>query len=311
VQRAAGRPLPVDAAVACRQAGGTQGGGLDLARGGAAGAEKNELKPHQKKMWCIPPKQSAEFVYHLEDVLEVYKRPYDPKRPVVCLDETFKQLIGETREPLPPRPGHVERFDHVYTRNGVPSLFAAFEPLRGRRQIAVTDRRRRLEWAQFVRALVDGAYRRAEKVVLVMDQLNTHSAASLYEAFPPASTDRHTVKPWFLGKLDFSPDVVDLAHEGFPLVGGRLDYLEGHTVAALVYRRQSHAINLFTWPIAGEDAGPTIITHRGFNIRRWRCAGMTYWAISDLNGSELDELVRLLCDRLKAASISSVHPPRD
>jgi len=141
-------------------------------------------------MWCIPPKQSAEFVYHLEDVLEVYKRPYDPKRPVVCLDETFKQLIGETREPLPPRPGHVERFDHVYTRNGVPSLFAAFEPLRGRRQIAVTDRRRRLEWAQFVRALVDGAYRRAEKVVLVMDQLNTHSAASLYEAFPPAEAKR-------------------------------------------------------------------------------------------------------------------------
>src|SRR5215211_7918857 len=141
-------------------------------------------------MWCIPPKQSAAFVYHLEDVLEVYKRPYDPKRPVVCLDETFKQLIGETREPLPPRPGKVERFDHVYTRHGVASLFAAFEPLRGWRQIAVTDRRRRLEWAQFVRALVDGAYRRAEKVVLVMDQLNTHSAASLYEAFPPEEAKR-------------------------------------------------------------------------------------------------------------------------
>ena len=141
-------------------------------------------------MWCIPPKQSAEFVYHLEDVLEVYKRPYDPKRPVVCMDETFKQLIGETREPLPPRPGQVERFDHVYTRHGVASLFAAFEPLRGWRQVAVTDRRRRVEWAEFVRSLVDGEYRKAKKIVLVMDQLNTHTPASLYEAFPPTEAKR-------------------------------------------------------------------------------------------------------------------------
>ncbi len=141
-------------------------------------------------MWCIPPKQSAEFVYHMEDVLEVYKRPYDPKRPVVCLDETFKQLIGETRLPLPPRPGSVERFDHVYSRNGVASLFMGFEPLRGWRTIAVTDHRRRIEWAEFVRSLVDGEYRDAEKVVLVMDQLNTHTAASLYEAFAPEEAKR-------------------------------------------------------------------------------------------------------------------------
>lgn len=141
-------------------------------------------------MWCIPPKQSAEFVYHMEDVLEVYKRPYDPKRPVVCMDETFKQLIGQTREPLPMRPGDVERYDHVYVRNGVASLFLAFEPLAGWRTVTVTDRRRRLEWASFVKSLVDGRYRDAEKVVLVMDQLNTHSAASLYEAFAPAEAQR-------------------------------------------------------------------------------------------------------------------------
>lgn len=141
-------------------------------------------------MWCIPPKQSAEFVYHMEDVLEVYKRPYNPKRPVVCMDETIKQLIGETREPLPPRPGSLERFDHVYVRNGVASLFLAFEPLKAWRTVAVTDRRRRLEWAEFIRSLLTGRYRRAEKLVLVMDQLNTHSAASLYEAFPPATAKR-------------------------------------------------------------------------------------------------------------------------
>jgi hypothetical protein len=141
-------------------------------------------------MWCIPPKQSAEFVYHLEDILEVYQRSYDPRRPVVCLDETFKQLIGQTREPLRLRPGSVERFDHVYQRNGVASLFVAVEPLVGWRAIEVTEQRRRVEWSEFVRSLLDGQYRRAEKVVLVMDQLNTHTAASLYEAFPPAEARR-------------------------------------------------------------------------------------------------------------------------
>ncbi len=147
-------------------------------------------------MWCIPPKQSAEFVYHMEDVLAVYHRPYDPKRPVVCLDETFKQLIGETREPLPPaprdgdKPGRVERYDSVYVRNGVASVFLAFEPLAGCRYVTLTHQRRRVEWAQFVRDLLEGPYREAERVVLVMDQLNTHSAASLYEAFPPAMAQR-------------------------------------------------------------------------------------------------------------------------
>ena len=141
-------------------------------------------------MWCIPPRQSAEFVYHMEDVLEVYRRPYDPKRPVVCLDETFRQLIGEVREPLPPAPGQVERYDCVYVRNGVASLFLAFEPLAGWRHVAVTDGRKRGDWARFVRTLVEGRYRDAEAVVLVMDQLNTHSPASLYEAFPPEEAKR-------------------------------------------------------------------------------------------------------------------------
>ena len=126
----------------------------------------------------------------MEDVLEVYHRPYDPKRPVVCLDETFKQLIGETREPLPPRPGSVERVDHVYTRNGVASLFLACEPLAGWRHIAVTEHRRRTDWAGFIRSLLEGRYHETERVVLIMDQLNTHSPASLYEAFPPEEAKR-------------------------------------------------------------------------------------------------------------------------
>ena len=116
-------------------------------------------------MWCIPEKPSAEFVFHMEDVLAVYHRPYDPKRPVVCVDETFKHLIGETREPLPPRPGLVERVDHVYTRNGVASLFLACEPLAGWRHIDVTEHRRRTDWAGFIRSLLEGRYREAEKLV--------------------------------------------------------------------------------------------------------------------------------------------------
>ena len=141
-------------------------------------------------MWCMAGKPSAEFVYHMEDVLEVSHRPYDPKRPMVCVDETFKQLIGETRAPLPMRPGTMARYDYVYTRNGVASLFLACDPLAGWRHLAVTDHRCRSDWALFIRALLEGRYREAEKLVLVMDQLNTHSPASLYEAFPPEQARR-------------------------------------------------------------------------------------------------------------------------
>ena len=141
-------------------------------------------------MWCIPEKHSAEFVFPMEDVLEVYHRPHDPKRPVVCVDETFKQLIGETREPLPVRPGAVERYDSIYVRNGTANLFLACEPLAGWRHVEVTERRCRTDWALLIRSLLEGRYREAERVVLVMDQLNTHSPASLYEAFPPDEAKR-------------------------------------------------------------------------------------------------------------------------
>jgi anti-sigma factor RsiW len=108
------------------------------------------------------------------------------------------------------------------------------------------------------------------------------------------SSDRHTVKPWFRGKLDFSPAVPDLSAEGFKLSGGRLDYLEDRPVAALVYFNRQHAINLFIWP-AGTDENKDVrrLAHHGFNIRSWQHAGMNCWTISDLNGEELDEFVRL------------------
>jgi len=106
-----------------------------------------------------------------------------------------------------------------------------------------------------------------------------------------ASSDEHTVKPWFAGKLDFSPTVVDLKNQGFPLVGGRLDYIDSKPVAALVYQRQKHFINLFVWP-SRSDAETEMISRQGYHISHWSKAGMTYWAISDLNLAELQDFTR-------------------
>lgn len=126
----------------------------------------------------------------MEDVLDVYQRRYDPKRPLVCLDETSKQLVGETRTPAPAAPGRQTRYDYEYKRNGVANLFMVFEPLAGRRHVKLTERRTKKDWAECVRELVDETYAQAEQIVLVMDNLNTHTPVSLYEAFPPAEAKR-------------------------------------------------------------------------------------------------------------------------
>jgi hypothetical protein len=148
------------------------------------------LKPWRKKMWCIPPEADAEFVCAMENVLEVYKRPYDAKRPVVCLDEKSKQLVGEVCRPIPARPGEVERCDYEYVRNGTANLFMLVEPLRGWRHVNVTTRRTKADLALQVKELVDVHYPKARKITLVMDNLNTHRMSSLYEAFEPAEARR-------------------------------------------------------------------------------------------------------------------------
>lgn len=126
----------------------------------------------------------------MEDVLEVYKRVYDPRFPVVCFDETNRQLIAETRRAIPGRPGCVKRVDYEYRRNGVVNLFMMFEPLQARRYVKVTDQRTRTDFAECIREVVDVHYAKAEKVVLVLDNLNTHTEGSLYEAFEPAEARR-------------------------------------------------------------------------------------------------------------------------
>ena len=126
----------------------------------------------------------------MEDVLDVYTRPYHPRRPQVCLDETSRQLLGEVTPSLPAAPGRPARRDYEYTREGVCNLFLVTEPLRGWRHVVVSDRRTRLDFAQAVKELVDVHYPDAEAIVLVLDNLNTHTPASLYEAFPPGEAKR-------------------------------------------------------------------------------------------------------------------------
>jgi hypothetical protein len=138
----------------------------------------------------IPPEANAEFVCKMEDVLDVYKRPYDEKYPVICMDETNKQLTKEIQNPIPIKPGETERYDTEYERNGTSNIFIACEPLKGKRQVKVTDRRTKIDWAHFIKEITDEHYSKADKIILVMDNLNTHTGSSLYEAFPPSEAKR-------------------------------------------------------------------------------------------------------------------------
>ena len=126
----------------------------------------------------------------MEDILDVYQRPHDPECPMVCVDETSKQLIAETRVPIAAKPGRAARYDYEYRRNGTANLFMMFAPLEGWRHVKVTDRHTALDYAQVLKELSDTHFPNAKKIVLVQDNLNTHKPASLYEAFPPAEARR-------------------------------------------------------------------------------------------------------------------------
>lgn len=126
----------------------------------------------------------------MEDVLDVYQLPYDPQFPLICMDESNKQLIGEVHPPIPPSPGHGQILDHEYERKGVAEIFLEVEPLTGRRHVEITERRTRKDWAHFIKGMLDERYPEATKVRLVMDNLNTHDEASLYETFDPEEARR-------------------------------------------------------------------------------------------------------------------------
>jgi hypothetical protein len=141
-------------------------------------------------MWCIPPEKNAEFVCCMENVLETYRQPYSADEPVLCMDEVSVQLIGETRQEIPMAPGEPVRCDYEYERKGTANIFMVCEPLKGFRQVTVSERRTRMDWAKLIREVVDDIYPHAKRIKLVMDNLNTHGFASLYEAYEPAEARR-------------------------------------------------------------------------------------------------------------------------
>lgn len=141
-------------------------------------------------MWCLPPQASGAFLWRLEDVLEVYTRPYDPRRPLVCMDELSKQLLRHTRAPIPPALERPARVDYEYERGRVINCFLFCEPLRGQRWVDVTEHRTKADWADQIKHLVDVRYPEAERIVLVLDNLNAHTPAALYEVFAPDEAER-------------------------------------------------------------------------------------------------------------------------
>ena len=195
----------------------------------------------------------------MEDVLEVYTRPYDPQRPQVCMDELCKQLVAETRAPLPVAPGQPACYDYEYERCGVCNLFLFFEPLRGWRQVRVTAQRTRTDWAEAIRVLLDEVYPAAEKIVLVMDNLNTHSPGSLYEAFPPAEAHRLTQRL----EIHYTPkhgSWLNMAESELSILvrqclDRRIDAAADVQAEALAGERTRNAAGAkMTWRFTGDDA---------------------------------------------------------
>ncbi len=138
----------------------------------------------------IPPEQNSEFVAHMEQVLDIYKRPYDERFPVVCMDESPKQLIGSVRPEQAMGPGKLHRQDYEYVRRGVCNIFMANEPLRGKRYVTVTERKTKRDWAVFIKDLADKHYPKADTIYLVMDNYNTHNPSAFYEVFDPEEAKR-------------------------------------------------------------------------------------------------------------------------
>lgn len=194
----------------------------------------------------------------MEDVLCVYQRPYDPNNPMVCIDEKSVQLIGDVRDPLPIAAGRAARVDYEYQRKGTANLFIAFEPLANWRDVQVTERRTKKDWAAYVKHLMDGRYRDAHRVVLVMDNLNTHTPASLYEAFEPAEAKRLADKL----EIHYTPkhgSWLNMAEIELSVLGRRLPRRIGDTaslasaVRTMTQERNRNSASV-NWRFATENA---------------------------------------------------------
>ena len=195
----------------------------------------------------------------MEEVLTVYTQPYDAERPVVCVDESSKQLIEEVRHPINMKPGQKERFDTEYKRNGVANIFMAFEPLAGKRVLEVTEQRTKVDFAHFVKMLVDDHYPMAKTIVIVMDNLNTHTKASLYEAFEPEEAKRLADKL----EIHYTPKhgswlnmaEIELSHLSRQCLDRRIESKEllKNETAAWMNERNSRKTTM-NWRFSVEDA---------------------------------------------------------
>lgn len=211
-----------------------------------------------KEEWCIPPEKNAEFVWRMEDVLDVYHRPLDPRRPVVCVDEKPVQLLSDKHAALLPKPGRPARQDYEYKREGTANIFVAFEPLANWRKFQVLRQRTRQDFAAFVTELVEKRYRDAEKIILVMDNLNTHSPASLYELLPAKKAKKIADRL----EIHYTPkhgSWLNMAEIEFSVVGKRLpgrlpdlETLARHT--AVIERERNRHHSGTNWQFTAEKA---------------------------------------------------------
>jgi transposase len=221
--------------------------------------KKNQLKPWLSKQWCIGPTGDGNYVYHMEDVLETYVQPYDPKKPHICLDEGSVQFVSELRDPLAMQPGKVKKVDYEYEREGFCSLFLACEPLQGKTVIQVKERRTKVDFAHFVRYLVDDVYPDAETIVVVMDNLNTHTPGAFYHVFPPEEAMRLVKKL----EIHYTPvhgswlnmAEIELSVLGRQALNTRVKDLASvqERVAEWQAQREAHPVTI-NWRFTTEDA---------------------------------------------------------
>lgn len=221
--------------------------------------KKNQLKPWLKKQWCIGPTGDGNYVYHMEDVLDVYVQPYHPKRPQVCVDEGSVQFVSELRDALPMEPGKVKKVDYEYKREGFCSIFLACEPLKGKTVIQVKERRTKVDFAHFLRYLIDEVYPDAEKIVLVMDNLNTHTPGSLYQVFSP----EEAMRLWKKLEIHYTPlhgswlnmAEIELSVLGRQALSGRLKDFScvAERITAWQAQREAHPVTIH-WRFTAQDA---------------------------------------------------------
>lgn len=210
---------------------------------------ENDLKPWQQKMWCVP-KVDSEYVARMEDVLDLYAQPPDPKRPVVCFDESPTQLIGHARDPQPTAPGRPARFDYEYVRNGTANLFVSYDIHAGWRHVEVTGQRTSQQFAHQMKALVDQHYPGAECIRVVLDNLSTHTAAALYDTFEPGQARR------ILRRLEFH--YVPKHASWLNMVEIEIGVLKRQYLSRRIANRETLVREIAAWQARRNDVGARI-----------------------------------------------------